>query len=92
MIKLATKGTQDIDNAYVLWVLCLIDHYRTNNIPLSIAQIEFDFGEKAATSFIYYANEAAARRLLLSDFVLTDRGQIIVDNWKYFHSRIFDLE
>jgi hypothetical protein len=84
-----SRNAGTIDNAFVLWVICLIDHYQTNKIGICKAQVRNDFGEKAADTFMFYANEAAARSLINSDFILTPPGQRIVKHWKRMSDRIY---
>ena len=76
----------------MLWVICMIDHHKEDRNKLCPAKLEEEYG-KTIENYFGYAVEWLERYKLIKPgyLILTEKGQLVADNWKTVRNKIFSL-
>ena len=81
-----------LDKLWILWALCLIQHYREQSKRTSEYEITAEFGERNWRYF-KIACETADNCGLLDRYHmrLTPKGLAAVDNWERINQKLYSL-
>lgn len=92
MIRTTHPNVTAVDKAFYLWMLCLIDWMHENNEPISNNNMDRLFGESIRKRFNFYYEIALEFRDVAPEAPkLLPKGQRIVNNWKQWQDKIFDV-
>jgi hypothetical protein len=93
MIRSRHHNVTLIDKALYLWTLCTIEWMHERQEPISNNNLDRLFGELNKKRFNTYREIAMEFKHLAHDgLTLTPPGQRIVDSWRRFSERIYEVD
>lgn len=87
---IAQSKLSPVDKAYILWAICLIDHFKNDRKMLAPYYMRQEFGDSVTDTF-QFACELASGFIDVERMQLTNKGLVACEQWKEISGQIYSF-